>query len=149
MSYRIKSRWFPTAVFLITVLGAISLDAAAVDLVTNVDGAEVQVSVAVESIVVGARADFLVTVTPVDGQSIPNRVRGRFGMPDHGHWTTDEQTYVTVPGAHSGMKFSGEFPMRGHYRFRIWIDYPDGRTVKTAVDFSLETDQPVEPMIVP
>ena len=75
-----------------------------------------------------------VIVEPNDGQAIPKKVRGRIGMPDMGHWMTEE-TAVGYSG--NGHQFASDFPHPGVYRLRIWIDYEDGTTIKTAVDFTI------------
>ena len=133
------------------VLGVISaclaLEVAAVEIESSVDGAAVLVDVPAESIAVGAKARFGVTVTPAAGQPTPSTIRGRFGMPDHGHWVTEEEAHDAQSPA--PLAFTGEFPMHGRYRFRIWIDYPDGRTVKTAIDLWLEPERAIEPVVVP
>ncbi|HEY5701091.1 MAG TPA: hypothetical protein VIT83_03280 [Gammaproteobacteria bacterium] len=98
------------------------------------------------SLSVGERKPFTVKVAPTAGQIPPSRVRGRFGMPDHGHWVGDEQG---SPYSDQAMTFEGEFPMPGVYRFRIWLDYADGRETKTAVDFTVEQDKPLDPKVVP
>ena len=85
-------------------------------------------------------------MTPAAGQPTPSTIRGRFGMPDHGHWVTEEEAHDAQSPA--PLAFTGEFPMHGRYRFRIWIDYPDGRTVKTAIDLWLEPERAIEPVVV-
>ena len=87
-----------------------------------------------------------VRVEPAEGQPTPTRVRGRIGMPDMGHWVTEESG---VDFSSAGHQFGGEFPHPGVYRFRIWIDYSDGTTIKTAIDFTLATGYELAPEVVP
>ena len=119
----------------------------ATELVATLEDATVRVRVPVESVVLGAEAEFEVTVEPHDGRTPPTTVRGRLGMPDHGHWLTAEESKTVATT--STLSFSGEFPMYGLYRFRIWLDYEGGRTVKTAVDFDLQPQRQIEPEVVP
>ena len=87
-----------------------------------------------------------VMVKPGQGQPAPTQVRGRIGMPDMGHWITEE---TGVEFSSDGHQFSGEFPHPGVYRFRIWLDYEDGTTIKTAIDFTVATGHALEPEVVP
>ena len=63
-----------------------------------------------------------------------------------GHWVTEESG---VDFSSAGHQFGGEFPHPGVYRFRIWIDYSDGTTIKTAIDFTLATGYELAPEVVP
>ncbi len=87
-----------------------------------------------------------VMVEPAVGQPSPTKVRGRIGMPDMGHWVTEESGVDYSSGGH---QFAGEFLHPGVYRFRIWIDYGDGTTVKTAIDFTVATGYELAPEVVP
>lgn len=89
---------------------------------------------------------FRVVVKPAEGKLPPQTVRGRFGMPDIGHWVTDEQTQ---PFSDDGMEFLlNDIHHTGVYRFRIWLDYADGHETKTAVDFNVMSDQGPDPKVV-
>ena len=87
-----------------------------------------------------------VMVEPAEGQPTPTRVRGRIGMPDMGHWVTEESG---MDFSSVGHRFDGEFPHPGVYRFRIWIDYSDGTTIKTAIDFTVANGYELTPEVVP
>jgi len=113
---------------------------------STIPEANVMVGFPAPGLNVGEKKSFSVTVSPADGQAPPTTVRGRFGMPDHGHWTSDEQANQFEGNE---MTFDGEFPMPGLYRFRIWLDYADGRETKTAVDFTVAPDKPLDPKVVP
>ena len=67
-------------------------------------------------------------------------------MPDMGHWVTEESG---VDFSSDGHQFAGDFPHPGIYRLRIWIDYADGTTIKTAIDFTVATGYELAPEIVP
>ncbi len=92
----------------------------------------------------------------------PVAVRARVGMPAHGHWIGAEGRRDFAP---TDLEFVGEkcgsppvsagvmclpdwfdvlFPMEGHYRIRVWLDYDDGRTSTAAADVVLEPDRPIE-----
>ena len=89
---------------------------------------------------------FKVLVKPAADQLPPATVRGRFGMPDMGHWVTDEQAQ---PFSDNGMEFVlNDIHHTGVYRFRIWLDYADGHQTKTAVDFKIMSDQGLDPEVV-
>ena len=87
-----------------------------------------------------------VIVTPADGQPSPSNVRGRIGMPDMGHWITEESA---MSYSSDGHQFAGDFPHPGIYRLRIWLDYEDGTTVKTAIDFTVASGHELAPEVVP
>jgi len=86
---------------------------------------------------VGRTISVTVEVEALPGEPAPVAVRGRLGMPDHGHWVTDE-TRLVVGG--EPLRFAGEIPMTGKYRFRIWVELPNGETT-TAVDFLAPADR--------
>lgn len=88
-----------------------------------------------------------VRVKPVAGQPTPSRVRARIGMPEMGHWVTEEASQAF--SSDGTYRFDGDFPHPGVYRFRVWLDYADGRDSKAAVDFLVARDRALEPKIVP
>lgn len=109
--------------------------------------AEAEVTVTLPGTIgVGDTVPLEVFVKPMAGQPEPNAVRARFGMPDHGHWVTEEVGHPFT--GQNALSFSGAFPMSGRYRFRIWLDYPDGHNAKTAVDFSVSSEKDLDPGIV-
>lgn len=93
----------------------------------------------------GEQKPFKVMVIPATGQSAPQTVRGRFGMPHMSHWVTDEQSQAY---SEAGMEFMSNIAMMGVYRFRIWLDYADGHGAKTAVDFKVMMDKGLEAEVV-
>jgi hypothetical protein len=115
-------------------------------LTSEIPQASVKVAFPAAKLEVGDKAPFTVGVTPRPGQVAPAKVRGRFGMPDHGHWTSDEQAHEFNG---DDLRFDGEFPMPGVYRLRIWLNYADGKEEKTAVDFTVAPGQALEPKVVP
>jgi hypothetical protein len=106
----------------------------------------VKVAFPAAKIEVDDKATFTVVVAPRSGETKPAKVRGRFGMPDHGHWTSDEQAHEFNG---EDLRFNGEFPMPGVYRLRIWLNYPDGTEKKTAVDFTVAPGESLDPKVVP
>ncbi len=100
-----------------------------------------------DSIEVGRPSELGVRVTTTPGQPIPSTVRGRIGMPQMGHWVTEEQPH---PWSQAGIyRFPVSFPHPGIYRLRVWLDYPDGRDVKAALDVRVIPGQPLAPEVVP
>lgn len=95
---------------------------------------------------VGDTVSLEVSVKPAAGQPEPKAIRARLGMPNHGHWVTEEATHPFT--AQDVRSFTGAFPMSGVYRFRIWLDYADGRDAKTAVDFTVSPEKQLDPAIV-
>ena len=92
-------------------------------------------------------------------------------MPNHGHWVADEAwsgyaagRVVEFRGTACGDSARGTnrapgamcldewahslFPMKGVYRLRVWLDFPDRDTVKTAVDFTVSPGDPLSPRLV-
>ena len=136
-------RAFCGLVLYATVTGA-SPDAA-LDTTANLPQAQVTFLLP-PALAVGDTPGLEVLVTPAQGQPPPARVRGRIGMPDMGHWITEE---AGVDFSSDGHRFSGEFPHPGLYRFRIWLDYDDGATIKTAIDFTVATGHELLPQVVP
>lgn len=94
---------------------------------------------------VGDQKPFKVMVTPAAGKDAPKTVRGRFGMPYMAHWVTDEQSQAF---SDAGMEFMNNIPMMGVYRFRVWLDYADGRETKTAVDFKVMANKGLDAEVV-
>ena len=115
-------------------------------LTSEITQASVKVTFPAANLEVGDKAPFIVGVSPAAGQKQPARIRARFGMPDHGHWTSDEQTHEFNG---DDLSFEGEFPMPGVYRLRIWLNYADGTEKKTAVDFTVVPEQSLDPKVVP
>lgn len=92
---------------------------------------------------VGQSMDFEVSVAPLAGSSArPVAVRARLGMPDHGHWITDEKRQEV---GDAPLVFAGEYPMTGKYRVRLWIELAEG-DVTTAVDFEVP-GTPLQPVV--
>jgi hypothetical protein len=102
-------------------------------LVTRVDGASVRMAIPMDG-GVGSKPPLGIQVTPDASGTPPSKIRARLGMPDHGHWITEESS--------SPMKdtivHQGDLPMAGLYRLRVWLDYPDGRVVRTGADFLVD-----------
>ena len=111
----------------------------------TLDKAYVSISMSDENPRAGDEGEFTVPVLPREDAVLPVRVRARLGMPMMFHWTTEEsgQTFHTQ----QALTFPAAFPMYGKYRFRVWIDYPDGHTDKTALDFMLDGESAPEPVI--
>ncbi len=101
----------------------------------DVDGFRVTTTAPQAKVTVGKSSHLLVAVAPLAGGPAPVAVRARLGMPDHGHWVTEE---VRQPVADEPLRFETEFPMTGRYRFRIWLEFAGGETT-TAVDFTAPT----------
>lgn len=97
------------------------------------------------AIQVGEKHELTVAVDPRDGQPSPTTVRARLGMPGHGHWITEESSHAYGSGT---LSFPGEFPMPGKYRFRVWLDFPDGGQSRTAVDFQVAPGHNMAPVVV-
>jgi len=105
------------------------------ELVTRVDGASVRMAIPKDA-AVGSRPSLGVQVTPTAGADVsPSQVRMRLGMPEHGHWITEE---ATSPMSDAELVHPAQLPMNGLYRFRVWLDYPDGRVVRTGADFQVD-----------
>ncbi|MDH3281994.1 MAG: hypothetical protein OEQ18_12830 [Gammaproteobacteria bacterium] len=104
-----------------------------------------------------------VVVEPVAGAQAPKTIRARVGMPGHGHWIGEEGALAFSAGTiefaagkcgdppvpSAGVMclpewFDALFPMEGQYRIRVWLDYADGRTATSAVDFDLESRKPIK-----
>lgn len=104
-----------------------------------------------------------VFVRPNEGAQPPTAIRLRVGMPAHGHWIAEEGAQPFAPGrlefsaakcaappqSSSGIMclpkwFDTLFPMDGRYRIRVWLDYPNGHTVTSAVDFDLADDKSID-----
>jgi hypothetical protein len=115
-------------------------------LTSEIPQARVKVTFPAANLDVGDKAPFIVEVTPAAGQAQPATIRARFGMPDHGHWTSDEQAHEFNGDE---ISFEGEFSMPGVYRLRIWLNYADGTEKKTAVDFTVAPEQSLDPKVVP
>jgi hypothetical protein len=111
----------------------------------RVDDVVVQTAFASRGLEVGQTTSFAVSVSS-EGAELPTAVRARLGMPDHGHWITEEQRQEPV-AEDVPMEVAGALPMPGLYRLRIWLEYPD-RESKTAVDFTIP-DKRVRPEVVP
>lgn len=105
----------------------------------------VTVKFPVSSFEVGDQKPFKVLVEPAPGNAPPAAVRGRFGMPYMGHWVTEEQSQAFAQG---GMEFMSNIEMYGVYRFRIWLDYADQPAAKTAFDFKVMANQPLDAEVV-
>ena len=120
-----------------------SLAAAAPPVVRGtVDGVTLVVTLPAEAIAVNDQGTFLVAVDA--GSEVPVAVRGRRGMPEHGHWITEElrQPYTGAP-----LEFAGSFPMTGRYRLRLWLELGD-HEAKIAIDFAVPAS-PIVPEVAP
>ena len=115
------------------------------ELVTRVDGARVQMQIPADARI-GSTSQMAIRVIPEPGVQTPRQVRTRLGMPHHGHWISDEAatTDVAEPVVHTS-----ELPMGGVYRLRVWLDYPDGRTVRTGADFKVDDSRTHAPTPAP
>jgi hypothetical protein len=73
-------------------------------------------------------------------------------MPIMGHWVTGEETHAFQPELTFDFKdhleMDSVLPMNGWYRLRVWLDYADGREAKTAVDFRVMADEPLDAKVV-
>ncbi|GEM_PF-2117025 len=133
----------------IAALGALwpsRLDAAAQPSATaEVDGrVTVTTTLSRGRLRVGQPMAFAIRVEPAGAEAArPMAIRARLGMPDHGHWITEETRKELDGGAAS---FDGEFPMSGKYRLRLWIELQGGEQVTTAVDFWAPAEQ-LEPVV--
>lgn len=115
-------------------------------LTADLPEAQVTVKFPADRFAVGDDKPFKVRVKPRAGQVAPKTVRARLGMPMMFHWITEEASRSFASGQE--LEFPGEYPMYGIYRFRIWLDYADGREVKTAVDFKVVADEAMAPNVV-
>jgi hypothetical protein len=104
------------------------------ELFTRVDGARVQMQIPA-SPHVGGTTDLEIRVIPEPGATPPAQVRTRLGMPDHGHWITEEAVSRDVANP---VHHRADLPMGGVYRLRVWLDYPDGRVLRTGADFDVD-----------
>lgn len=108
----------------------------------TVDGVSLVVTLPAEVLSVNDVGTFVVAV---DGKgAVPLAVRARLGMPEHGHWITEE---LRQPYAGAPLEFPGSFPMTGRYRLRLWIELADHEG-KIAVDFAVP-GSPVVPEVAP
>ena len=98
-----------------------------------------------KSMSVGDAGTLHLRVAPVPGAMMPVRVRARLGMPNHGHWVSEEANY---PFSTDELQFDAEIPMHGRYRFRVWLDFDGGDTVRTGVDFDLNANDVSMPVVV-
>lgn len=110
-----------------------------------------------------------ISLEPAAGEPLPDAVRARVGMPDMGHWIGEQGTYRldgaaraefsaaacqggdADPGVRGLMclsDFDSLFPMRGRYRLRVWLDYADGREIRTAIDFDVGRETLLELLVV-
>ncbi len=115
-------------------------------LTADLPEAQVTIKFPADRFAVGDDKPFKVIVTPRAGQLAPKTVRARLGMPMMFHWVTDEESRSFATGRE--LEFPGQYPMYGIYRFRIWLDYADGREAKTAVDFKVVADEAMAPKVV-
>lgn len=152
--------WTHAAWIPVTMLIGSSLAFADYSLTTKVDGMEVTISLP-EGVQTGESQAVSIKVNPAPDKPHPQTVRARVGMPAHGHWIADEGSH---PFDANAMQFVADkcegkqktngimclpkwfdvlFPMEGKYRLRVWVDYPDGGTETSAVDFELAPNTPV------
>lgn len=107
------------------------------ELDADLQTAKITIALPTDRIAVEDTLPLTIVVSPHAGHPAPMTIRARLGMPDHGHWVTEEQSYPFQDNTE--LEFQGEFPMHGLYRFRVWLDYADGE-VKTAVDFTVGSE---------
>ena len=148
-SLAIRSRALLTASVTIVALSAWSAAQAEQQppvLSAQLSTAQVTVTLPAATISLEEHTPFMVRVAPVSGTEAPVRVRARLGMPMMFHWATEEE--VREFSVDAPLEFPSAFPMYGHYRFRVWLDYADGRELKTAVDFTVAQDKPLAAAVV-
>ena len=136
------------AVLVGVLLSIISVSATAAPtevLVANLQGVSIRIGVNAAELTVGAESSFEVTLH-ADADAAPNMLRARLGMPDHGHWITEEKSYVVVP--EQSYLFPAAVPMFGKYRFRIWMQFGDGHEEKTGIDILLLEGQPMSAQVI-
>jgi hypothetical protein len=99
-----------------------------------------------EGVHVGLTAPLRVRVAPDEDAETPRVVRVRVGMPEHGHWVSEE-AFGRANG--ESIRHDTDLPMPGLYRLRVWLDYPDGTTLRTGADFYVGAESARAPRLAP
>ena len=94
---------------------------------------------------VGDWLNLTVRVQTEQGEPGPTALRVRLGMPDMGHWISEEERQELSA---EGNSFRVPLPMGGLYRFRIWLEGTGETELKTAVDFDLDGKR-LKPVVAP
>jgi hypothetical protein len=122
------------------------------ELSAHLPQAVVKIALPADKIDAGTNVPFKVSVAPGSGNPVPVRIRARLGMPFMGHWVTGEEIHAFQPELtfdfKNHLEMDNALPMNGWYRLRVWLDYADGREAKTAVDFRVMVDEPLDAKIV-
>ncbi|MDH3715030.1 MAG: hypothetical protein OET44_14450 [Gammaproteobacteria bacterium] len=122
------------------------------ELSAQLPDAAVKIALPADKIDSGTNVPFKVSVSPASGKPAPLRIRARLGMPFMGHWVTGEEIQAFQPEVtfdfKNHLEMDSALPMNGWYRLRVWLDYADGHEAKTAVDFRVMTDEPLDAKVV-
>ena len=148
-----RSHW---AASLLAAFAGLALSAAAIAggpvLRAELPEAVVNIALPSDKIEPSVSVPFKVSITPASGKPAPVRVRARLGMPMMGHWVTGEESHDFQPELAFDFKehleMGSAIPMNGLYRLRVWLDYADGQEAKTAIDFRVMTDEPLDAVVV-